>query len=249
VVERSLALLLALAHAVASSPMAVMLAPAFSSLIFAAIVIGGLWCLLWRGRARWLGLAPVLAGSAVILSTPPPDLLVTGDGRHVALRLPGGGMALLRDRAGDYVRDVLSETAGYGGELAAIADLPQARCNPDLCAATMRRAERRWQLLITRSRVMIDPRLLARDCAAADIVVSDRWLPRSCRPRWLKIDRRMLARTGGVAVTLSTARVDTVQREGDAHPWFSPIGFSRPSRRGGTPTPGMPASGPTRLQL
>ncbi|MDX3900176.1 MAG: ComEC/Rec2 family competence protein [Sphingobium sp.] len=223
VVGQALGLLLALAHRVAASPIAVMLAPAFPAWVFAALVIGGLWCLLWRGRWRWLGVAPLLMGMAAIVTTPPPDLLVTGDGRHVALRLPDGGMALLRARAGDYVRDVLSESAGYDGALSAIADLPQARCSADMCAATLDRAGRRWRLLVTRSRDLVDPAVLARDCALADIVVSDRWLPRSCRPRWLKIDRRMLARTGGVALTLSTGRINRVRAEGDAHPWLPPL--------------------------
>jgi competence protein ComEC len=231
VVTQSLNLLLALAHWVAASPMAVVLAPAFSHLVFGAVLVGGLWCLLWRGSVRWLGLAPVLIGTAIIVLTAPPDLLVTSDGRHVALRLPDGGMALLRARAGDYVREALAESVGYDGALSALADMPQARCNPDLCAATMRRGERRWQLLVTRSRVMIDPQILAKDCAIADIVVSDRWLPRSCRPRWLKIDRRMLARTGGIAISLKSGKGDRVRPDGDTHPWLPPIPPSRPARR------------------
>jgi competence protein ComEC len=47
---------------------------------------------------------PLTAGLVWALLTPAPDLLVTGDGRHLAIRVQGGGMALLRDRAGDYTR-------------------------------------------------------------------------------------------------------------------------------------------------
>lgn len=233
VVKLSLDLLLALAHGVAASPMAVVLAPAFSSLVFGVILVGGLWCLLWRGSVRWLGVAPVLIGTAVIVLTPPPDILVTSDGRHVALRLPDGGMALLRARAGDYVRAALAESVGYDGVLSAVADLPQARCNPDLCAVTMQRGDQRWQLLVTRSRAMLDRQRLAKDCAIADIVISDRWLPRSCRPRWMKIDRRMLARTGGMAISLKTGKVDRVRPEGDTHPWLPPLSPRRSTGKRG----------------
>src|SRR3546814_18046643 len=67
-------------------------------------------------------------------SSTPPDLLVTADGRHLAVQVPGGGLAILRARAGDYVRDTLSESAGFEGELVNIEDLPNARCSADLCA-------------------------------------------------------------------------------------------------------------------
>lgn len=224
--QQALNLLLSLAHAVAASPMATLLAPTMGMALFALTVVGLLWCLLWRTGWRWLGLAPVAVGVVATLLAAPPDILVTGDGRHVAVRTDEG-MAILRDRAGDYVRDVLSENAGYDGELAAIDTLPGARCSNDLCALHLKRADRIWRLLFTRSAVLIGRRDFARDCAAADIVISDRGLPYWCRPRWLKIDRRLLSHTGGLSISLKTGEVQTVNRAGDAHPW---IARPRPSR-------------------
>jgi competence protein ComEC len=219
--EQSLNFLLLLAHGVAASPMASLLAPTMGMGLFGMTVMGLLWCLLWRSGWRWLGVAPVLICVAITFMALPPDILVTGDGRHVAVRT-SKGMAILRDRAGDYVRDVLSESAGYDGELAAIADLPEARCSPDLCAVRLKDGRgRNWRLLFTRSDVMIARQDFVRDCAAADIVVSDRGLPRWCRPRWMKIDRRLLARTGGLSIGLEKGEVHTVHRPGDAHPWIS----------------------------
>lgn len=220
IVEQALRLLLLLAHAVAASPVAVAAIPSFSAFPMILMVAGGLWSLLWRGRQRRLGLVPVTAGGLLVLMTPVPDVLVTGDGRHVAIHTDGG-MAVLRDRAGDYVRDTLSESAGYEGELAAFADLPGARCSADLCVVSLQRGGRSWRLLATRSFNLVDARRLARDCEAADIVVSDRRLPRSCTPRWLKLDRAMLRRTGGVAVYLEQGTVRTVRTAGDAHPWVA----------------------------
>lgn len=217
---KAIALLLAVAHGVAASPMAVMLAPAVPVGLFAIIVVGGLWCLLWRSRWRWLGLGPVVVGLIGIALLAPPDIVVTGDGRHVAVRTPAGTMALLREGAGDYVRDVLSESAGYDGTLEAIATMPQARCSTDLCAVTLPRGGRDWQLLVTRNAMLVDRPILERDCAAADIVISDRGLPYWCRPRWMKIDRRLLSRTGGLSIGLENGKVHTVHRPGDAHPWI-----------------------------
>lgn len=228
--EQTLNLLLLLAHAVAASPMASLLAPTMGMGLFGITVVGLLWCLLWRRGLRWLGIAPVLIGVGATFAASPPDILITGDGRHVAVRTERG-MAILRDRAGDYVRDVLSENAGYDGEMSGIADLPEARCSPDLCAVRLRdRKGRNWRLLFTRSNVMIARRDFARDCAAADIVVSDRGLPRWCKPRWMKIDRRLLSRTGGLSISLEKGEVYTVHRAGDAHPWIiRPSWRRRPS--------------------
>jgi competence protein ComEC len=224
--EQALNLLLAIAHGVAASPMATLLAPTMSHALFAMVIIGLLWCLLWRSRLRWLGVIPAVSGVVSVLLAAPPDILVTGDGRHVAVRMEQG-MAILRDRAGDYVRDTFSESAGYEGVMPAIATLPTARCSTDLCALRLTdRGGRAWRLLFTRSDVLIGRQAFARDCAAADIIISDRGLPRWCRPRWLKVDRRLLARTGGLSITLINGEVHTVHRPGDAHPWIV-----RPQRR------------------
>jgi competence protein ComEC len=77
-----------------------------------------------------------------------------------------------------------------------------------------------WRLLATRSAYQIDWDALTQACAKADIVVSDRRLPRGCVPHWLKLDPQMLRSTGGMAIYLgSSPRVDTVADCVGAHPW------------------------------
>lgn len=220
VVEQALTFLLFVAHKVAAQPYAVALLPAFGAGAFALVILGGLWCLLWRTRWRWLGIVPIALGLLWMLSARSPDVLVTGDGRHVAIRTATGGMAVLREKAGDYVRDTLTESAGFNGELLAMASLRQARCSEDLCAVTLTGGGRNWRVLTTRSQNMVEAPVLAKECANADIVISERWLPRTCVPRWLKIDKPMLRRTGGVAINLNSGSVRTVREPGDAHPWI-----------------------------
>jgi competence protein ComEC len=217
-VERGLALLLWLAHRVATAPGAVTALPAMPGGAFALIVAGGLWLALWRTRWRVAGLLPILVGASWALATPAPDLLVTGDGRHLAIRT-GGTMALLRDRAGDYVRDMLAENGGLDGEPGWLAERPEARCSRDLCMVMPEESGRRWTILATRSAYLVPAGELVRACEKADIVVSERRLPKRCRPRWLRLDRPVLARSGGVAVTLSTGTVRTALSSEDAHPW------------------------------
>lgn len=236
-VERSLALLLWIAHRVASAPGSVAALPAMPDGAFALMVAGGLWIALWRTRWRRWGAVPLIAGAVWALATPAPDLLVTGDGRHLALATEDGGMAILRDRAGNYVRSTLGEGGGVIGELPPLSEQPGARCSPDLCIARRRAGGRVWTILATRSGYAVPWAELVAACAQADIVVSERRLPDKCTPRWLKLDRAMLARTGGVAVTLATGRVTTV-RGGGRHPWevpamiAPPLGVYRERRNG-----------------
>lgn len=218
---QAMALLLWIARSVAAMPGSAMALATVPVGAFALCVGGGLWLALWRTRVRWLGVASLVAGCVWMVTTPSPDILVTGDGRHLAVRT-AGGLAILRDRAGDYVRGVLSETGGEEGEPMLLADRPDARCSRDVCAIDLVRGGARWRLLATRSAYPLPWPALIRACAQADIVVSDRRLPARCRPRWLTLDLAALRRTGGVAITLSPMRVVTVRRAGDRHPWLAP---------------------------
>lgn len=219
--DGSLRFLLWLAHRVAALPGSATAIATVPTAAFALCVLGGLWLALWRTPPRWLGVLPLGLGCVWILASPPPDLLVTGDGRHLAART-GGGLSILRDRAGDYTRAMLSETGGIDGEPAFLADSPAARCSRDACTMTLDRGGRRWRVLATRSPYPLPWGTLIAACRQADIVISERRLPRGCVPRWLKLDGPVLARTGGVTVTLATRQVVTVREAGDAHPWLHP---------------------------
>jgi competence protein ComEC len=154
------------------------------------------------------------------LLTPAPDLIVTGDGRHLALRTGNGELAILRSRAGDYVRDTLAEAAGAEPDFLDLETLPNAACSDALCTATIERNGRRWRLLATRSRDLVAFPDMARACAEADIVVADRNLPRGCNPRWLRADRAFLQRTGGLSILLGERpAVATVADSVGRHPW------------------------------
>ena len=217
---RTLGLLLGLAYAAANAPGAVAMLPTMPAGAFVLLVAGGLWICLWRSRIRRWGLVAASVGALWALATPAPDLLVTGDGRHLALRGGDGGLFILRGRAGDYVRSLLSESSGEADEFTELERAPEAACSADLCAADIVRGGRRWRLLATRSSHFVPIPDFARACSESDIVVSDRRLPRSCAPRWLKADRDLLARTGGLAIRLSAgASVETVAAASRRHPW------------------------------
>lgn len=191
--------------------------------------------LLWVSRWRWWGAVPFIAGAAWAMSVSAPDLLITGDGRHVAVQMQDGRYALLRERAGEFVRGQLAEAAGIDEELASLADQPGVQCSPDFCVWTMERAGRRWTVMASRSGYRTDWEPLVEACAQVDIVIADRWLPRACEPRWFKADRKALEATGGLAIRLDPPEVDAVAASWRGMPWGNP------------PTILPPKPGPSRL--
>ncbi|MGV2496401.1 ComEC/Rec2 family competence protein [Pelagerythrobacter aerophilus] len=221
---KSLELLLAIAHFTATQPGAVKLAPQMDLATIALFVIGGLWLALWRGRTRLLGLAPAALGTILLIGTPAPDMLISGDGRHVGIAGEGARLLMLRDTRSEFARDNLLELAGLEGEPVPLGRWNGARCSRDFCTLAIDRGERRWTLLMARSRDMVEERALAAACDRADIVVADRFLPRSCRPRWLKADRRLLSRTGGLALYLDEPRMQTVAEGQGEHGWWRGAG-------------------------
>ena len=216
----SLDTLLGLAHFVADSRGAVALMAAMPRSALGMMIVGGLWLCLWTSRPRLLGLVPIALGAAIAAVSPKPDLLVTGDGQHLAVVDADGTPLLLRERSGDFIRGIVADFSGFDEDPKALSGRPFAACSRDSCIALLERGGRRWQILATRSTQSIEWRTLVRACAEADIVVSSRWLPRGCTPSWLRLDRELLARTGGVAIYLDRQpRVTTVAGRIGKHPW------------------------------
>lgn len=149
-----------------------------------------------------------------------PDPLVTGDGRHLAVVSPDGMPMLLRDRSGDFMRDLMSEASGFDDEPGLLAAAPYSSCSRDACVSTVQKEGREFRVLATRTATRIEWQTLVKACSEVDIAVSDRWLPRSCKPRWLKLDRTALEATGGIAIYLDEVpRVKTVAERLGSHPW------------------------------
>ena len=100
-----------------------------------------------------------------------------------------------------------------------------ARCSADFCSLPIVKGGRTWHLMVARTKNRIDERQLAAACEKADIVIADRWLPRSCAPKWLKADGRFLAENGGLSIHLKDERIDRVADGQGAHGWWDPPEF------------------------
>ncbi|MEW4466705.1 ComEC/Rec2 family competence protein [Parasphingorhabdus sp. JC815] len=218
--EKSLSGLIILAHYVSSRPGSVTMLPTMPLMAFALLVFGGLWLSLWGQRWRIWGVLPVIIAILIINLSRAPDVYITGDGRHVGFRSDEGELAMLRTRSGGFVRNMILENAGIDGEAALLEDWPNASCNADSCTVTIRTTDRNWVILATRSSYHIPALALSAACRRADIVISDRYLPRSCQPRWIKADRATLSQVGGMTIDLENRQITTVRDRNGHHSWM-----------------------------
>jgi competence protein ComEC len=228
--------LLGLAHAIASSTRLAHI-PDMPGWSFALLSAGLAWVGLWTTRIRLLGLLPIAVGALAAFSAPTPDLLVSGDGQHLAVVDGHGTPLLLRERAGDYTRRLFAEASAFDGDPGDLGERPYSDCTKDACVALISKGSAEWRLLATRSMMQIDWDTIVRSCSQADVAVSDRRLPRGCKPRWLKLDRSALARTGGLAIYLGEKpRVETVADRVGEHPWALTNASDRSTPRARFPT-------------
>lgn len=216
----SLDALLAIARFTSAQPGAVKLMPQMNAITIALFAGGGLWLALWTKRARLWGGVPIALASFSLVFTPIPDVLIGRDGRHVGITLPDGRLLSLRDTRSSYARDNLLELAGVKADPIPIAQWDGARCSDEFCVITITRGGRDWVLLMARNNDLIAERALAAACERADIVVAARYLPRSCRPRWLRADKRLLNQRGGLALDLTAGRITDVASGQGSHGWW-----------------------------
>jgi competence protein ComEC len=181
-----------------------------------------------------------MAASGLVALTPIPDLLVAGDGRQVGFTLTGADgsrrLLSLRDSRSTYTRDNLMELAGVAADPVPLAEWRQARCSSAFCTVTIVRGGRDWVILLGRGREQVEERALAAACREADIVVSERFLPRSCAPRWLKADRRLLERSGGLSINLADETITSVADRQGSHGWWKGGGDQPQGKAGSRPT-------------
>ena len=211
--------IMTMAYGVSDAPGSVLMLPSMPVWAFGLTVIGGLWLAIIKGKGRFFGGLPVIAGMFAMALAPRPDLLVTGDGRHVAIVDDRGELVLLRPGAGEYALAMLSENAAIKTEPKAIDEWDGARCSADICSFAIKSGDRIWSILATRSGYLVPAMEFAAACRRVDIVISERYLPWSCKPRWFKADRDFLEQNGGLAVYFDDTFVDRVARTTAHYPW------------------------------
>ena len=187
------------------------------TLALAAIALGGLWMCLWRRRWRLLGLAGIAAGLAAIAVTQPPDILVDGQGRLLAVRSADGSVAVSTFRRERFIRGIWLRRFGQDEARAKWPKngvSPDQRLSCDLQGCLYRVGDRIAALAYGEG-------ALAEDCWVADVVVSIVPVRRACPASVDVIDRFDLWRQGGHALWLDETgvRIETVNGSRGDRPW------------------------------
>lgn len=86
------------------------------------ITLGALIIVVWTGRARWLGAAPVLAALVLWTQAERPDILVAEGGALVGVMTPDG-RALSRAKGSGFIAEVWLENDGQGRDQAFAAEV------------------------------------------------------------------------------------------------------------------------------
>lgn len=225
---------------VAGWPGAVLVAPAMPGWCLGALAMGLAWLCIWRLPWRWLGLLPILAALAMPWLIPLPDILVSNDGRRIALRGGEAGTYMFSSPAiaapgAIAPRGFEAETwwrrlgapmlvpwpngrRGY----AASAD-GSLRCEPQGCTARLKG----WVVALPRGEAA-----LSEDCRGADIVIAPFPVRQRCPSARLVVDRFDVWRRGAVEIYLG-ARGDleqvSVADRRPAKPWV-PVRGRRATR-------------------
>ncbi|MGH6961173.1 MAG: ComEC/Rec2 family competence protein, partial [Dongiaceae bacterium] len=206
-----------IADVVAALPGAVSLVPAMPIGGLLLTTLGGLWLCLWQRRWRLLGLPAIGLGLLSVLMVRPPDILISEDGRLVAVADGDGKLLLSSRRVGRFEADAWLLRAGEDAALDWPTDGYGAggRLACDNLGCIYSAAG--WTVAIAH-----EPDALIEDCQVADIVLSLEPMRGPCRSAKRVIDRFDLWRDGAHALWIDdeqAVRIESVRARRGDRPW------------------------------
>ncbi len=202
--------------------------PAWGLCVFS---VGLAWLGLSRTKLRLAGVAIMAAGLASPLLGHPPDLLVSGDGRLIAMRTPDGAFLQQAKGASKFARDAWAQYWAVGSFRPMADDAAGAvRCGTDACLL-LPYPDRPGALLV---RGAAHPE----GCGRVSVIVSSEPARRLCPRPWpALVDRFTVWRDGSAAIWLGPdgARVETDRAARGDRPWVPPPPKPRAPAASGLP--------------
>lgn len=189
---------LAVAEWVQGLPGSVHRLPAITTTGLLLVTVGGLWLCLWTRRWRLGGVVPILAGFAVGYLALRPDILISSDGRLMALHPGDGRLWLSTERRARFVAKVWRERLGLRSTVVWPAAGKSAlagrlACGGQGCLLTERGATVAFPE---------QPAALAEDCWRASLIVAAFAVRQECPAVVALIDARRLRAAGSHVVWL-----------------------------------------------
>ncbi len=207
------AFMLQVADWVAALPGAVRMVHSFGGGALLLMTLGLVWLTLWQSAIRWLGIVFAVAGLALAVRAPQPDLVTDPRGQALAYRGEDGRLHALAPRGDAFAvaqwlaGDADPRTAERRG-----APL-DGRCDRLGCVGRLHDGRR--------IALVLDRRALAEDCARAAIVVTRLAVGDACPGPALVMDQAFFAASGAARVfaTGGELRLETARTPGTDRPW------------------------------
>ncbi len=158
------------------------------------LFVGGfVWLVVWRERWRLAGLVPMAAGGLMAFLPAQPDLLVSGDGRQLALRGADGRYQIVAAKQDRFTTSLWLRADGDPRDAAGPGVVRKEGCDAAGCIG----------LLPTGPLVALalDRAAFEEDCRRAMLVVTPLAAPEHCGAHAIVIDRTVLARSGAIALS------------------------------------------------
>jgi len=176
------------------------------------MAVGALWALIWRGRWRYLGAAPLALGMALIPAAPRPDILIEREAALIAVRVAGGLLQATPGRKGAYSLEQWLKADGDNRKPKDANKGGNFRCDASSCVILIKGK------LVSFTREMAG---LADDCARADILIAPFAVIEPCPRPKLIVDKRTLTAHGAHAIYLQNGQLRTERVDGfrGVRPW------------------------------
>lgn len=212
--------ILEIASMVASWPGSYQMVANIPDMALGGFVIAGLWVCLWRGRVRMLG-APIALGALIIaLTTDKPDIIVSRDGRLIAIQSQQGELMLSNLRRNRFEADIWQRRLG----IEAVLPWPDVMSGPmmGLSCDALGCLYQKNNLKIAFPKSQL---ALSEDCLYADIIISIKFPINEdfCKSPAAIIDRWNLRNEGGHLIYLDNYHIETVEGARGKRLWTGEI--------------------------
>jgi competence protein ComEC len=215
-----------IARAVAALPGATVLAPHMPQWGLLVVAFGMIWLALWRSRLRLAGIAVIALGLASPALVRPPDLLISAEGRLIAVRTPAGVFLQQVSGGSKFTRESWLHYWAEAGFLPIPAQGEAAdgaiACDKDACM--LRPLAGAKGALLVRGAAHPD------GCGEASVIVSAEPARGLCPRPWpALVDRFTVWRYGATAIWLHAGRAQilTDRTYRGARPWVPPLPVAR----------------------
>lgn len=227
-------LVITVAQTVSAWPGSVTLLPTLPDWGLAVLSLGLIWLCLWQRVWRMWGIIPVIAGMSSVYFSEPPDILIDGKARLVALKPDAGELRFSNPVGAKFTREMWLRQAGLR-DMRGFKDWPDRSSASLACdmTACLYRAHHQTVAIIH------SPAALLEDCWRADAVLSLVPVRRRC-PAPIVIDRFDLWQKGTHALWINDdgIKVRTVNEERGDRPWVL-----KPQRQSPPPAKRRPNQG------